>query len=150
MFGRRDDDESRIRDPGDATRVFRWLLEASFDRLGNAMQVRYRPEDAAGVHAGSHDARRFVGAIANRYPDRIHYGNAAARSVDDSLEDVRWHFEAVFDYGDYDRAAPRPSPDGSWPVREDVGFTGRGGFELRTRRLLPPGVDVSPLRGGAR
>lgn len=127
VFGR--SDEARL---ADGERVYRWLLEASFDRLGNAMWVRYRGEDDASVDPLGLDATRFASAIANRYVDRILYGNAAPLAVHDALAPARWHFEAVLDYGDYDA---EPTPARSWPVRPDVGMTGRPGFEVRTRRL---------------
>lgn len=127
VFGR--SGEARIED-GD--RTFRWLLEASFDRLGNAMWVRYRPENDAGVDPLALDGSRFANATANRYVDRILYGNAAPLAVDDALEPARWHFEAVLDYGGHDA---EPTPARPWPVRPDVGTTGRPGFEVRTRRL---------------
>ncbi|MGE0791850.1 MAG: SpvB/TcaC N-terminal domain-containing protein [Sandaracinaceae bacterium] len=136
VYGRRPDGESRIADPATPSRTYRWLVESGFDRLGNAMLVRYRPEDAVGVDPISHDAARFAAATANRYPDRIVYGNAAPYAEDDDTSGATWYFETVFDYGDYDAGTPQPTPSGTWPVRADVAFTGRSGFEIRTRRLL--------------
>ena len=46
-FGR--DDDSRIADGG---RVFSWLISASHDGRGNAIEYAYRREDAAGVDLG--------------------------------------------------------------------------------------------------
>ncbi|MGE0791303.1 MAG: SpvB/TcaC N-terminal domain-containing protein [Sandaracinaceae bacterium] len=121
VFGRRSDGETRIEE-GDKT--YRWLLEASHDRLGNAMVVRYRPEDDLGVDPGTHEAVRFRGARANRYIDRILYGNETPLGVDERIPESGWHLEVRFDYG----GEP-------WPVRQDVSMTARPGFEVRTRRL---------------
>ncbi len=99
------------------------------------MVVRYQPEDAAGVDPTSSDALRFAATTANRYPKRFLYGNAAPLAEDDDTSTAEWYFEAVLDYGDHDTASPQPTPDTTWPVRQDPAFSGRMGFEVRTRRL---------------
>ncbi|MCC6874202.1 MAG: hypothetical protein IT378_07820, partial [Sandaracinaceae bacterium] len=135
VFGRREDAESRLADPADPRRTFRWLLESAFDRLGNAMLVRHAIEDDVGVDPLGLDAHRFASATANRYPKRILYGNAAPLAESDDTGAATWHFETVFDYGDHDTALPATTPSGPWPARQDSSFAGHLGFEIRTRRL---------------
>ncbi|HJL14454.1 MAG TPA: SpvB/TcaC N-terminal domain-containing protein, partial [Sandaracinaceae bacterium LLY-WYZ-13_1] len=135
IFGRRTDDESRLADPAAPERTYRWLLEAAFDRLGNAMVVRYQPEDDEDLGPAGLDATRFAGATAARHPKRILYGNATPLAEDDPTDAATWLFEAVLDYGDHGLATPQPEPSGTWAVRPDVGFTGRPGFEVRCRRM---------------
>ena len=67
----------RIADPRDPTRVFSWLICASYDDRGNAMVYDYKPEDSAGIDpAWVFEAnRRPADRGANRYLKRIRYGN---------------------------------------------------------------------------
>jgi Salmonella virulence plasmid 65kDa B protein len=57
LYGK--DPGSRIADPEDRTRVFRWLICESRDDKGNAVVYDYKPEDGAGVDlALSHERNR--------------------------------------------------------------------------------------------
>jgi RHS repeat-associated protein len=118
---------ARIFDPAHPGRVFSWLLEESFDDRGNVVAFEYKPEDGLGVDpALISESGRLT---AQRYLKRIHYGNVAPSDT------TAWLFEAVFDYGEHDPAAPTPNEANSWPVRLDPFSTYRPGFEVRTRRL---------------
>ena len=132
---------SRIADPADPSRVFSWLICATYDDTGNAAVYDYLPEDSAGVDIAlpSERNRTDRSRSANRYLKRIRYGNrepwwpdiAALRSGE---APGGWLFETVFDYGDHREDAPLPEPDLPWVVRPDPFSTYRSGFEVRTYR----------------
>lgn len=133
--------EARVADPADPGRVFEWLPEWEFDARGNAIRYRYKEEDAAGIARGSiNEASRVRSA--NRYLERVCYGNdrPLARTPDGLglPTDVLWHFELVFDYGEYsiDPSNDEPyQPVGPWLARPDPFSTYVAGFERRTYRL---------------
>jgi RHS repeat-associated protein len=128
VFGRGAD--ARIADPGNPGRVFEWLIEESFDDRGNVIAYQHRGEDTLNVAAQSgsspHESQRLIGnaPFANRYLDRVLYGNARPFDRSD------WQFELVFDYGAQDG-----NPTLGWPVRQDPFSTYHAGFEIRTYRL---------------
>jgi RHS repeat-associated protein len=158
------DENSRISDPLDATRIFSWLICETRDDKGNAILYRYKVEDGLGVDLGhAHERNRGprgdVRRTANRYIKRIYFGNrkplldnAGQRprfldqaQINVQIDNAGWMFELVFDYGDHDRAAPNPSDDtardsaGSlkypWKPRLDSFSSYRAGFEVRTTRI---------------
>jgi RHS repeat-associated protein len=154
------DTHSRIQDPGDASRIFTWLICETRDDKGNAVLYRYNAEDGAGVDMGLASERNRgplddPGRSSNRYLKRIHYGNRLplldnAGQRPDSLSSALvaqadWMFELVFDYGEHDLALPKPGDDDEkdgagalvrpWPYRNDPFSTYRSGFEVRTTRL---------------
>lgn len=140
IFGRAADNSSRICDPAyPDRRTFQWLLEAQYDRKGNALECEYKREDGAGIDP----ARSFEGGrvrsgvgFAQRYLKRIRYGNSKPAAHDGTIPAGNtWHFELVFDYGEHDAAAPESTEAQVWPVRRDPFSTHRPGFELRTYRL---------------
>ena len=144
---------ARVSDPDDLKRVFRWLIEETFDRRGNHVLYEYAA-DAPPLHPLMHEKGRRT---AQRYIRRILYANAPApdaapqapaRTATDHLDPAatrerRYLLEAIFDYGDVDGVAyPPKSPgpgneraDERWTLREDPFSTFRPGFELRTLRL---------------
>ena len=133
---------SRVADPGDPSRVFSWLISATYDDTGNAAVYDYVAEDSAGVDTALPNERNRNSRCrsANRYLKRIRYGNREPwRPRIDTVRSVHdhggsWLFEVVFDYGDHREHAPRPEPDRPWPVRTDPFSTYRPGFEVRTYR----------------
>lgn len=147
VFGK--DDAHRIADPADRDRVFSWLLCETRDDKGNAVVYDYRPEDGTDLdftqaHERQRGAATDPSRTANRYIDRIRYGNATTlldsdtkrRPLflsQDAIDDTRWMFELAFDYG----PPPGDDPDvvGAWTRRMDPFSTYRAGFEVRTYRL---------------
>jgi len=147
VFGK--DDAHRIADPEDRSRVFSWLLCETRDDKGNAVIYDYRPEDGADLdleqaHEQQRGAANDPSRTANRYIDRIRYGNATTLLDSDTkrrplflsrdaIDDTRWMFELAFDYG----PPPGDDPDvvGAWTRRMDPFSTYRAGFEVRTYRL---------------
>ena len=133
---------SRVAHPDDPSRVFSWLVSATYDDTGNAAVYDYVAEDSTGVDTALPNERNRTprSRSANRYLKRIRYGNRkpwpqsieAARSVHE--KGGGWLFEVVFDYGDHQEHAPRPEPDRAWPVRGDPFSTYRPRFEVRTYR----------------
>ena len=72
---------ARISDPDDLKRVFRWLIEETFDRRGNHVLYEYAA-DAPPLHPLMHEKGRRT---AQRYIRRILYANApAAQSPPDA------------------------------------------------------------------
>src|ERR1017187_3837540 len=53
------DPDCRIADPSDPTRVFKWLLESTFDDTGNVMYYEYKAEDPTEVGNGDHEPALF-------------------------------------------------------------------------------------------
>ncbi|HEX5685908.1 MAG TPA: SpvB/TcaC N-terminal domain-containing protein, partial [Ideonella sp.] len=123
---------SRLTDPADDGRVYEWLLQETFDALGNHGLFEYAADDPALYRGGSPDGRLpeafEQGRIATqRYPRRIYYGNLPEPLLDAQGQPItyadgsavghlrngrRYAFEAVFDYGDWDgpTCLPHPSP----------------------------------------
>lgn len=140
----------RIADPDHPTRVFRWLLERSYDDRGNVAEYEYKQEDLAGVDPlAVCERNRAEGSCGQRHIKRIYYGNrtpydlahagrAHGEESDEEREDFL--FVAAFDYGEHDATEPslfddRAEDAPEWSHREDAFSTHRQGFELRTRRL---------------
>lgn len=114
------DDETRIADPQDPRRIFRWLIADQVDAHGNQTVYRYRKENDENLprrlYESGHDNR------ANRYPDRILYG---AYRDNDGIE--VFALETRFEYLE--------AEDGTWAARSDPFSSYRAGFEIRTNRL---------------
>jgi RHS repeat-associated protein len=139
---------SRVADPADDRRVFRWLPCERHDDRGNAVTYTYAAEDGRGVDTATAPERHrtAAGRGAERHLTRVSYGNAApyhptlAPDGDwtgpDDVAGQSWLFTVVLDYGDHQSpTAPTPVPDRDWPARADPFSTRRPGFELRTYRL---------------
>jgi RHS repeat-associated protein len=155
--------KSRVSDPDDPTRVFSWLICASYDDKGNAIVYEYVPEDSRGVDLSLANEGNRTDAVrgTNRYLRRIKYGNCKPnrdenwQAIDpSSLTD--WMFDVVFDYGDIDhpdiqyadlpldptiaevsqqRYVRAADAEGAgWPVRPDPFSAYRATFEVRTYR----------------
>ncbi|TDD63462.1 hypothetical protein E1263_00480 [Kribbella antibiotica] len=102
-------DASRVSDPNDPGRVYRWLLDETIDERGNRIRYDYQADGA------------------QRYLKRVRYGNRTATGD--------FCFEVVLDYGEHDQARPTPDESGQWTTRPDAFSVRRSGFELRTKRL---------------
>ncbi|GFM78256.1 toxin [Pseudomonas cichorii] len=129
---------SRSTDPADANRVAEWLLEESMNATGEHILYEYKPEDEVGLP--DDHPRDF---IAQCYLWRVRYGNAQAHPVlylwdEDSLDNLEWHFDLLFDYGERS-TAPKTRPtyaeQTEWPVRSDPHSSFAYGFELGNLRL---------------
>jgi RHS repeat-associated protein len=161
VYGR--DDESRIFDPEDHSRIFSWLICESYDDKGNAIVYEYQTENEKGIDLSqANESNRLC--TANRYLKRIKYGNRHPLLLDKSKTSFRkshieqidfssadWMFQVVFDYDeDYYEELPyndtpseaeqhkfiraSSSAGRTWPCRPDPFSTYRAGFEVRTYR----------------
>lgn len=128
--------QAKIRDPENENRVFEWLLEESFDAKGNYIIYRYKQENTQGIASSIYEVNRTQ--TANKYLEKIQYGNDQPLQPGDDPSNVFWHFEVVFDYGEYniDLTNTTPyTPVGEWTNRQDSFSTYHAGFEIRTHRL---------------
>ena len=148
-------DESRVTDPDDSRRVFSWLICESYDDKGNVIVYRYKEEDSIDIILSqAHEKNRTeTSRSANRYLKRILYGHhepyfpvlseneawpippGGEIHINGALAQIKWHFEAVFDYGEHAIDSPTPNDNGKWDCRADPFSTFRAGFEIRTYRL---------------
>jgi YD repeat-containing protein len=144
------DADSRIADPADPGRIFSWLICETRDDKGNAVLYDYKPEDGTGVdliqaHERNRGGRDDPGRKANCYIKRIYYGNRVPL-LDSAghrprfltaaqIQNAKWMFEVVFDYGEHDADVPKPVETGPWTCRDDPFSSYRAGFEVRTYRL---------------
>lgn len=106
---------SRRADPDAPQHVGEWLLDESLNPLGEHIAYEYKVDDKA---------------PAQRYLSKVLYGNEHANDQlytwrVDGWQNVRWHFQLVFDYGEAQ----------AWPGRSDPFSNYAYGFELKTWQL---------------
>lgn len=139
-------ENSRIADPSESSRIFKWLICESYDDKGNVIAYEYKRENSDNVVLSQcHERNRTEDTrAANRHIKHLRYGNRDPYFAE--LTPVtgwpalpapdRWHFEIVFDYGEHDPDAPAPAAEvKKWPTRLDRFSSYRAGFEVRTYRL---------------
>lgn len=141
IFGK--SDSARIVDPQNEARIFKWLLEETFDAKGNHILYQWESDDPAHLPQNLSEQNRTQ--TANKYIGQLRYGNVApiAESIllAETPSEVQWHFEVVFDYGQYDFKGLKPDqpyqlpPDAQPRYRLDPFSTYHAGFEIRTARL---------------
>jgi RHS repeat-associated protein len=137
IFGK--NTQAKIADPSNPAHIFTWLLEESYNPTGDHQLFRYKQENTDNVPTSIYEQNRVVAA--NRYIERIQYGNerpiADSLVLNPALDPGIWHFEVIFDYGEYniDPSQSNPyQPVTSWACRPDP-FSGyEAGFEIRTYR----------------
>ena len=142
---------ARIADPADPTKIFKWLIDCSYDVKGHFTKYIYKTEDMVGVDYGlAFERHRKTNPVAQTYLKRVWYGIKKPHGLlyenfpeilDKPFDQGDFHFQTVFDYGEHtgdEPAADEPSP---WDVRPDPFSDYRAGFEVRTyrrcRRVLP-------------
>jgi RHS repeat-associated protein len=131
----------RIADPTDASRIFKWLLESTFDDKGNVIFYEYKAEDGTGIDATAANERNRQNGSApftNLYIKRIRYGTQTPYQREEDLSKrADWLFEVVFDYGEHNPANPVPAEDPArkWSTRADPFSNFRSTFDIRTYRL---------------
>jgi hypothetical protein len=138
VYGR--NPNARVADPYNSSRVFEWLLEATYDDRGNVVFYDYKIEDMRGVVAAGHEIHRTTQSVsAQRYIKRISYGNTTPVLGPDlsetAIQQNTWLFQVVFDYGEHNAAAPTINEESTWDARTDAFSTYKPGFEVRTYRL---------------
>ncbi|MBE7170548.1 MAG: hypothetical protein INR73_08155 [Williamsia sp.] len=132
IFGR--SRSAQIFNPDDETRIYKWLLEFSYDDKGNCFQFEYKGEDKVNIASTLHEKNRLNGfsAFTNVYLKRIKYCNKESYLINSNPQ---YLLELVLDYGEHDSANPQPGDDNGWPCRKDAFSDYRAGFEIRTYRL---------------
>jgi len=130
--------DARLADPENPRRIFKWLIERSYDVAGNCVRFTYVPEDTQNIVLTSAEADRISGRspFANLHPKKVSYG--ALTPYDPATETLpEFAFHTVFDYGEHDLASPtiERTPGQSWLSRPDPFSDRRAGFEIRTYRL---------------
>jgi len=135
LYGR--DHNSRIFDPTDPARVFRWLISETHDDRGNVVVYEYKQENSEAVPLSDvHERNRTLATrSAERHIKRIRYGNRVSRLVNPEAALNDWMFEVVFDYGEHDTGNPTPNENSTWLCRHDPFSSYRAGFEVRSYRL---------------
>lgn len=144
IYGLNDENETKILDPENKDRVFKWLLEKQFDNLGNAVFYEYKIEDANNINQLlSYEKNRINSFLKNgfsqRYLKSILYGNSIPLLPDKPIpNNNKWHYELILDYGEYEH---RPYTSNHkpinkfWSARLDPFSSYHAGFEIRTYRL---------------
>ncbi|RYD50437.1 MAG: hypothetical protein EOP52_14115, partial [Sphingobacteriales bacterium] len=135
------DTESRLADPENPSRIFKWLPAMVVDNKGNVQVYRYTAENFEQVLPVVYEKNRLNGTApcTNTYLKAVLYGNKspflieAADGYQPALpQQMGWYFEAVIDYGDHSETSY--TADQPWAARADA-FSGfHAGFELRTYR----------------
>lgn len=126
---------ARCADPNNSPRVAQWLLQESFNPLGEQIYYHYKRDDQPPSAARDYRAQRYLA--------RVCYGNLKplehlALWRADALADKQWHFELLLDYGERHTGlsqVPTYAEQHAWPVRNDPISSYAYGFELGTRRL---------------
>jgi len=136
---------SQLYDPANPSRIFKWLLEFSYDDKGNCLQYEYKKEDKINIPGQLHEKNRLndLALFTNIYLKRIKYCNKvhfSRSSIDPAnwesfLNGIEYLLEMVLDYGEHDTDNPQPDDDKGWLCRADAFSDYRAGFEIRTYRL---------------
>ncbi|HWP91823.1 MAG TPA: SpvB/TcaC N-terminal domain-containing protein [Thermodesulfobacteriota bacterium] len=132
--------KGKIFDPEDKTRIFKWLLEESYDDKGNVILYEYKEENQENVDRSLPQEKNRLGngtGFANRYLKHIKYGNGTPFRLGEDLSRRRdWLLHVVFDYGEHDKDKPEIDNEVSkWPTRPDAFSSYKATFEIRTYRL---------------
>jgi RHS repeat-associated protein len=131
---------ARITDPADNTRIFKWLIQETYDSRGNHILYNWEGENPADIADAIYEQKRTH--TTQKYITHVKYGNFSPLPESILLTQpspaVQWHFEVVFDYGQYDltSAYPYTPQPGAKPLYRSDPFSGyHAGFEVRTHRL---------------
>ena len=130
--------ESRISDPQNAKKTFKWLLCRTHDDKGNILIYQYKKEDFSGIPSLLSEKNK-INKCTQTYIKKIMYGNKQPCYSGDAIpEEDDFLFNAVFDYGEHDTTTPIPKnihqEKNNWKCRKDPFSSFRSGFEIRTYR----------------
>jgi RHS repeat-associated protein len=150
----------QIADPSNASRIFKWLPEISFDDKGNLIAYEFKKEDGKIGEVSLADKNRFsktnTPLFTQQYLKRINYGNTTAfypayvadPGNENSIYDpalpagMKYFFALVIDYGEHGNAIPGNGnlpisyeATQPWLLRTDPFSDYRAGFDIRTYRL---------------
>lgn len=122
---------SRLADPDDASRIYEWLLEETYDAVGNHILYEYAKDDPKlytheDLLLGLNSIFDHNRSATQLYIRRIYYGNLPDPLVDEHGSTIaypngspvghlrhgrRYAFEVVLDYGDWDLPTKQPHPE---------------------------------------
>ena len=135
---------ARIADPANPAKIFRWLIDCSYDDKGHFTKFVYKTEDMAGVdYVLAFERHRKTDPITQTYLKRVWYGikkpygmlyEDFPEILDKPFEQNDFHFQTVFDYGEHTQEEPAADEVSPWDVRHDPFSDYRAGFEIRTYR----------------
>ena len=130
--------ESRIGDPHNAKKIFKWLLCKTHDDKGNITLYLYKKEDFAGIPSRLSEKNK-EGNCTQTYIKKILYGNKHPYYPGDAIpQENDFLFKVIFDYGEHDAGFPIPKDidqeKNTWKCRKDTFSSFRPGFEIRTYR----------------
>ena len=135
---------ARIADPANPAKIFKWLIDCSYDDKGHYIKYVYKTEDMAGVdHGLAYERHRKTDPIAQTYLKRVWYGikkpygmlyEDFPEILDKPFEQNDFHFQTVFDFGEHTEDEPAADEVSPWDVRHDPFSDYRAGFEIRTYR----------------
>lgn len=130
--------ESKINDPKNERKTFKWLLCRTHDDKGNITIFQYKKEDFAGIPSFLSEQNK-KNDCTQTYIKKILYGNRQPYYAGDALpQENNFLFKVIFDYGEHDTITP-PLKDidqqkNNWKCRKDPFSSFRSGFEIRTYR----------------
>ncbi|MBI1185565.1 hypothetical protein GC194_14960 [bacterium] len=127
----------RIADPTDSTKVFKWLIEKSYDEKGNVLVYEYKRENTDGLNGTEvHETNRLKNnsAFNQLYLKRVYYSNTVMYNDVNFGTTNEWLFQLVFDYGEHPGTTPALAESQDWNLRNDAFSSYRSGFEIRTYR----------------
>ncbi|RLL55049.1 toxin [Mariprofundus sp. EBB-1] len=132
------DEQSRIADPADPSRIFQWLIEFTYNDKGSCAGFEYKAENLEGVKPDDVWEKNRLNRLApvtNRYLKRVSYcSHMPFYSGDQRPSDDQYHFHLLMDYGEHDQDKPELAVSQAWAVRHDPFSQYRSGFEVRTYR----------------
>lgn len=142
FYGR--SEETRIADPSNPDRIFKWLPEFSYDDKGNCFEFEYIKENFQNVSQTLAENNRLNKNqyCTNTYLKRIRYGNTKPYFVEEGNtynpkapgDNAAYTFETVFDFTDEQLLKPDDKND-TWLCRNEPFSDYKAGFEIRTYRL---------------
>lgn len=130
--------QSRISDPQDGIRIFKWLLCRTYDDKGNITVYHYKKEDFADIPENLNEKNR-INNCTQVYIKKILYGNKQPYYLGDAIPaENDFLFKVIFDYGEHDTGLEIPKDidveKNNWNCRKDAFSSYRSGFEIRTYR----------------
>lgn len=138
-------ESARLADPADQTKIFKWLLEFSYDDKGNCFQFAYKKDDKVNIANTLCEKNRLndFSSCTNIYLKRIKYCNKTHfdrasvnfSSWDTFINNIEFLLELVVDFGEHDTLNPQPDDNNAWVCRQDPFSMYSAGFEIRTYRL---------------
>lgn len=128
IFGKTID--AQINDPNNKSHVYKWLCQEVVYPKGDHIIYQYKIEEDG----------------ANKYIQKVIYGNdkpikSAIINSTNGIENnggVSWHFEVIFDYGEYDLDISKANLYESvknWKLRADSFTSYNSSFAISTKRL---------------